>query len=144
MIIIFFTHIVYAKYVSMYKIKSSNSIEMPILVIEGDEILKINEINNIGYYKFSIKNFNEINISETSFLYTIEILSNTDESIQFELYRDEEQIPLKNLKTDKLLIQGNEKIEQKYELKIIYDETKEGNEINEKVQIRVYSEQKMI
>lgn len=144
MIIIFFTHIVYAKYVSMYKIKSSNSIEMPILVIEGDEILKINEINNIGYYKFSIKNFNEINISETSFLYTIEILSNTDESIQFELYRDEEQIPLKDLKTDKLLIQGNEKIEQKYELKIIYDETKEGNEINEKVQIRVYSEQKMI
>ena len=146
MILLLSTHIVYAKYIAIDKITSSLEIATPIFIVEGQETTKINEINNIGYYEFSIKNFNETNISKTGFLYTIEILSNTDESIQFELYNEEKQISLENLKTQKLSIGGNEKIEQKYKLKVIYDSTKGNNGIDilEEVQVKVHSEQEKI
>ena len=145
-IILLSTHAVYAKYITADKISSTFNIAKPIFIVEGKETTKISQINNIGYYEFSIKNFNETNISETAFLYTIEIISNTDESIQFELYNEETQIPLENLKTQQLSIIANEKIEQKYKLKVIYDSTKEssGKDILEEVQIKVHSEQENI
>lgn len=111
--------------------------------MEGKEPTRISETNNIGYYEFLIKNFNETDVSDIGFLYTIEILSNTDESIQFELYNQDKQIPLENLKSQKLSIIGNEKVEQKYRLKVTYDNTTEniGREILEEVQIKIHSEQ---
>lgn len=140
------TQIVYAKYIYVDKKSATLDIATPIFIVRGGETTKISEINNIGYYEFSIKNFNETQISETGFLYTIEIISDTDESIQFELYNEEAQIPLENLKTEKLSISGNEKIEQKYQLKVIYDSSKgsRGQDILEEVQVRVHSEQEPI
>lgn len=125
---------------------STFNVATPIFIVEGKETTKISEINNIGYYEFSIKNFNESNISETGFLYTIEVISNTDESIRFELYNEEKQIPLENFKTEELSIIGNEKVEQKYKLKVIYDSTQwnEGKDILEEVQVKVHSEQEKI
>lgn len=122
---------------------SINNVAKPIFIVEGNELAQISEKNNIGYYEFSIKNFYETDISEVDFLYTIEILSNADEFIQFELYNENVQIPLENLKTQPLSIKGNEKVEQKYKLKIIYDSTKvtQGEDILDEVQIKVYSEQ---
>lgn len=119
------------------------NIATPIFIVESGEATKINEINNIGYYEFSIKNFNETNVSEVGFLYDIEIISKIDETVQFELYNKEIQIPLQNLKTDELFISGNEKIEQKYKLKVIYDSSKgnSGHDILEEVQVKVHSEQ---
>ena len=146
LIILLSTHIVYAKYITIDKISGKFAVASPIFIVEGKEKTKISEINNIGYYEFIIKNYNETNISETSFWYTIEILSNTDESIQFELYNKDKQIPLKNLKTEQLSIIGNEKIEEKYKLKVIYDSQKAtvGKNILEEVQIKVHSEQETI
>jgi len=136
----------YAKYLATDKISSQFSIATPIFVVQGGEIIKINEINNIGYYEFSIKNFNESNISEADFLYTIEIVANTDESIQFELYSNERLIALEDLKTQKLSIRGGEKIEQNYTLKVIYDSTRgtKGKDMLEEVQVKVHSEQEKI
>lgn len=125
--------------------KASNSIEIvnPIFSVEGKETTKISAIQNIGYYEFSIKNYNEENISKLGFLYTIEVISETDESIQFELYREDEQIELNDLKTNQLYIAGNEKIEQKYKLKVTYDKTKgkKGQDILQEVQLKIHSEQ---
>lgn len=145
-IILLSSHIVYAKYITVDKLTSTLNIATPIFIVKGKETTKISEINNIGYYEFSIKNFNETSISEIGFLYTIEIVSDTDESIQFELYNEEKQIPLENLKTQELSIIGNEKVEQKYKLKVIYDNTKgnEGKDILGEVQIKVHSEQEKI
>ena len=133
----------YAKYIVTDKISSQFSIANPIFIVQSGETTKVNHINNIGYYEFVIKNFNETNISDVGFLYTIEIISNTEESIQFELYKDNTQVSLNNLKTQKLFIEGKEKIEQNYKLKVIYDNSKgtEGKNIFEEVQIRVHSEQ---
>lgn len=127
------------------KEKASNSIEIvnPIFSVEGKETTKISAIQNIGYYEFSIKNYNEENISKLGFLYTIEVISETDESIQFELYREDEQIELNDLKTNQLYIAGNEKVEQKYKLKVTYDKTKgkKGQDILQEVQLKIHSEQ---
>lgn len=136
----------YAKYISVDKISSQFSIATPIFVVQGGETIKISEINNIGYYEFSIKNFDENNISEVGFLYTIEIIANADDSIQFELYSNEIPIALEDFKTPKLSISGSEKIEQNYTLKVIYDSTKgiQGKDILEEVQVKVHSEQEKI
>lgn len=146
LICLLLTHIVYAKYITVDKISTGFNIANPIFIVEGKEATKISEINNIGYYEFSIKNFDESKISEIGFLYTIEILSNTDESIQFELYSDDKLIPLNELKTTELSIKGNEKIEKEYKLKVIYDSSKgtEGKDILEEVQVKVHSEQEKI
>lgn len=145
-IILLSTHIVYAKYITVDKISGTAGIATPIFIVEGKETTKINEINNIGYYEFSIKNFDENKISETGFSYIIEIISKTDESIKFELYKDESKIALDNLKTKNLSICGNEMEEHKYKLKVIYDKTKgnSGKDILEEVQIKVHSEQEII
>ena len=138
-----FTPIVYAKYISIERASSTLNIAQPIFVVEGNQTTKISETNNIGYYEFSIKNFNETDISETSFLYTIEIIADIDESIKYELYHGEEVVKLENLKTQQLSIKGHEKIEEKYKLKVIYDSSKatEQTDITKEVQVKVYSEQ---
>ena len=145
-IILLSTHIVYAKYITVDKLTSTLSIARPIFIVEGGETTKISEINNIGYYEFSVKNFDENNISEIGFLYTIEILANTDDSILFELYNEERQISLEKLKTERLLIGGNEKEEHKYKLKVTYDSSKGiiGKDILEEVQVKVHSEQEKL
>ena len=134
--------IAYAKYISIEKIQSKTGIAKPIFSFEGNEVIEISEKNNIGYYEFSIKNFNETEVSETGFLYTIEIVCDSEEAIEIELYNEENQIDLNNLKTETILIKGNEKIEQKYKLKVIYDITKgTKKDILGDVQVRVLSEQ---
>ncbi len=141
-----FIQITYAKYISEENSSLKFEIAKPIFIVDGKQTTKISEINNIGYYEFSIKNFDETNISETGFFYIIEIVSKTDDSIQFELYNEEKMMQLNDLKTEKIYIKGNEKIEQKYKLKVIYDKTKgtQGKDILEEVQIKVHSEQEKI
>jgi len=146
LIILLFVNIAYAKYITIEKASSSTDIAVPIFIVEGNEKIIISDTNNIGYYEFFIKNFNDTNISETNFLYTIEIISNLDDKIQFELYNEDTQIPLENMKTAQIQINGNEKIEQKYKLKIIYNnnQNRSEEEILDEVQIRVCSEQEKI
>ena len=141
-LIILFVPITYAKYISVEKIKSKTEISKPIFSFVGNEVIEISKTNNIGYYEFSIKNFNETEVSETGFLYTIEIVCDSEEAIEFELYNEENEIQLNELKTAQISINGNEKIEQKYKLKVTYDITKGTKEdILGDVQVRVLSEQ---
>lgn len=135
-----------AKYLEIEKLSTKMEIAKPIFIVEGKETTKISEINNIGYYEFSIKNYNDTEISETGFTYTIEVIAEKNESIQFELYKEEEKIELENLKTQKLEIKAKEKTEQKYKLKAIYDETKgeKDKDILQEVQVKVHSEQQKV
>lgn len=144
--IILFTHVVYAKYVTIEKINSIFKIATPIFIVEGKEKLQINELNNIGFYEFSVKNFKENEISETGFLYSIEIISKLENILEFELYSEDSIIELNNLKTEKILISGNKKIEQNYKLKIKYNNLYENinEDIWDEVQIKIHSEQEKI
>ncbi len=144
--IILFTHVVYAKYVTIEKINSIFKIATPIFIVEGKEKLQISELNNIGFYEFSVKNFKENEISETGFLYSIEIISKLENILEFELYSEDSIIELNNLKTEKILISGNKKIEQNYKLKIKYNNLSENinEDIWDEVQIKIHSEQEKI
>lgn len=144
-VLIFSAPISYAKYIKTETLNAKQEIATPILEIEEGETIQIDKTNNIGYYEFSIKNFNEEKMSETGFLYTIEIISNIGEEVQFELYNGEKNVPLQNLKTEELSISGNEKEEQKYKLKITYNNTEKVKEESiEEIQIKVHSEQEKI
>lgn len=138
--------ITFAKYKTSEVFNKNLEIATPTFVVEGNETTKISAINNIGFYEFSIKNYNDAQVSETGFSYIIEIVSNTDESVQFELYDENGEIPLENMKTETLVIPGNQKIEQKYKLKVTYDKNlgTKGKDILEEVQVRVHSEQAQI
>lgn len=138
----FSAQISYARYFKTETLNAVQEIATPIFKVEEGNIIQIDKINNIGYYEFSVKNFNERNVSEIGFSYTIEIISNLEDLVQFELYNGEKQIQLQDLKTEKITITGNEKIEQKYKLKIIYNNIKEVKEESiEKIQIKLNSEQ---
>ena len=137
---------VYAKYIQYIEVKSSTEIAKPVFIVEGTEQSKINSINNIGYYEFYVRNYNETEISDIGFNYIIEVISKQDKSITFELYKGDENIVLENLKTEKMYIGANEKIEQKYKLKVTYnkDLNEIGKDILQEVQIKVHSEQEKI
>lgn len=111
--------------------------------MQGTEATKISEINNVGYYDFVVKNYNEKNISDVSQNYTIEIISNTNEAVEYELYNNEEKLELTDNKTNDIFIEGSEEKEHHYRLKITYDENKRNSEesILEDVQVKVHSEQ---
>ncbi len=133
----------FAKYISKIKTIGTIEIAKPIFIVEGTEKTKINEINNIGFYEFKVKNYDDTQISETDFLYTIEIMSDICENVKFELYNEDKPIPLKNQKTDTLYISGNVKTEQNYKLKVTYDKKlgNNGKNILEEVQVKVHAEQ---
>lgn len=141
--ILLLTPIVFAKYQSLDILNNKTEIAKPIFEVQGTESSKISAIQNKGYYDFTIKNFNDTGISEIGFLYTIEIIADVDESVQFELYKEDEKIELQDLKTKLLSIQANQEIEQNYKLIVTYDSSlgEKGKDILQEVQIKVHSEQ---
>lgn len=139
---IFSANISYARYIKNECLNIVQEIANPVLEIKEGEIIKIDKINNIGFYEFSIKNFNSKKISEIDSEYTIEIVSDIEEAVKFELYNGEKQVNLQDLKTEPILIKGNNKTEENYKLKIIYNDVKDiKSNIMSKIQIKIHSEQ---
>ena len=139
---IFSANISYARYIKNECLNIVQEIANPVLEVKEGEIIKIDKINNIGFYEFSIKNFNSKKISEIDSEYTIEIVSDIEEAVKFELYNGEKQVNLQDLKTEPILIKGNNKIEENYKLKIIYNDVKDiKSNIMSKIQIKIHSEQ---
>ena len=144
-VLIFTAHMSYARYVKTEILNAAQEIAIPIFELKEGGSIKIDKTNNTGFYEFSIRNFNEKNISEIDFLYTIEIISNIGQAAQIELYDEEKQIPLENLKTEPISIKGHKKIEKNYKLKITYDCARDIKyNTTEKVQIKVHSEQQKV
>lgn len=132
----------YARYIKNECLNIVQEIANPVLEVEEGKIIKIDKINNTGVYEFSIKNFNSKKISEIDSEYTIEIISDIKDVVKFELYNGEKQIQLQNLKTEPILIKGNNKIKEDYKLKIIYNDVNNiKSNIISNIQIKIHSEQ---
>lgn len=136
----------FAKFEVTKNLLVKTDIAVPVLEVEGTETTKVSAINNIGYYDFSIKNFNQENVSDVSQNYSIEIVANLDEAVKFELFQDNQPVELNNNKTKDIFIEGIEEKEHKYRLKVSYDNSKNNlqKDILEDVQIKVHSEQAKI
>lgn len=133
-----------AKTIEQFILKSTAEIAEPILIVENNPSIDITALNNTGTYTFKIKNYNEHNqITQTDLKYYIEILSNTDNSIDIELYQNENKIELINNKTEYIEISKDKKEEREYKIKITYDKDKSNtiNDILEKIQVRIHTEQ---
>lgn len=102
--------------------------------------------NEEGTYYFKVKNYNkDEEITDVDLLYTIEILTKTDESVTFKLFKNDKEVPLENNKSQEFLITKNAKQEDNYKLKILYDKEKaQGRDLFQDVQIKVHTEQRKI
>ena len=141
-ILLFISSFSLGKQLTDVSIDTNAQIAKPILVVENNPA--IDNKNNKGSYDFKVKNYNEVNeINQVPLKYSIEILTKTDESISFKLYKNNQEVALINNKTDEMLIKPNEKQEENYKLEIVYDSGKSvtNKNILEQVQIKVHSEQ---
>lgn len=133
-----------AKVLEDFIINAKAEIAEPILIVENNPSIDITAVNNYGEYIFKVKNYNEQNkLTQTDLRYYIEILSNVDESVNIELYQGDNKIELINNKTDFIQISKDKKEEKEYKIKITYDRNKSNNinDILEKIQVKVHSEQ---
>lgn len=145
-LILFLTGYSIGKSFSEIKINSLADISKPIIIVDSNEKINVTAEKNIGEYHFSIQNYNENEINEALLHYKIEIIANVDETITFELYKNNEQIKIDKNVTDYIDIGKNKKEKHDYKLKIIYDKNKSENiyDIIEKIQVKVHTEQKKI
>ena len=142
--ITFFSGVSIGKAVYNTNIKNNTKIAKPILEVEKDSEVIITEENKKGEYTFTIKNYNQAEeISQVDLTYYIEILENDlDNAIQYQLYKDNEIVDLKENRTETMTFRKDLKEEQQYTLKVTYDDSKMTIEdIIQDIQIKVHSEQ---
>ena len=133
-----------AKCIDEYIIKGKMKIAEPILEIENNPIINITESQNYGEYIFKIRNYNnKEKITETDLKYYIEISPKLDNSINLELYQNDDEIKLTDNKTEYIKISKDQKEERGYKIKITYDKnnTVEVGDILEQIQVKVHTEQ---
>ncbi len=143
-IILFFSGYSMGKAYSNTSIYTNAKIAEPILVVENNPPIEVNGKKQKEYYNFKVKNYNENGeITQVDLNYYIEILTKTEEAISFKLYKDEQEIPLNNNKTDTIKMEKGGVQEHNYRLEINYDKSKNTsiNDIIQDVQIKVHSEQ---
>ena len=142
--ITFFSGVSIGKAVYNSHIKNKTQIAKPVLEVEKGSEITITEENKKGEYTFIVKNYNQAEeISQVDLTYYIEILENNlDKSIQYQLYKDNEPLELKENKTETMTFHKDQKEEQHYTLKVTYDDSKNTIEdIMQDIQIKVHSEQ---
>lgn len=143
-IVLFFSGYSMGKEYSNTIVETKARIAKPILIVENSPVVELNGKKQREYYDFKVKNYQENEeITGVDLTYNIEILSPKEKAISFKLYKDMQEIPLKNNKTDNMKLQKDNKQEDCYQLAIIYDKTQNYsiNDILQDVQIKVHSEQ---
>ena len=142
-IILSLTGITLAKYISTVNGKGIAKIAKPIFEIDTEESLKITNLSSKGSYNFAIRNYDKNEINEVEQEYYIEIISNVDKAIEFELYNEDEKLELKNNKTKTIKMDKQNKVEHKYRLDIKYNDDKTKTEdIIGNIEIKIHSIQK--
>lgn len=141
-LIISFSEISLGKYFSKTNIEVKSEIAKPILKIEGDKELNINNLKEKETYNFKIKNYDETNqITQIDLEYYIEILSKENENIKFKIYKEDKELKMYENKTEKFLLSKEQKQEDNYKIEILLNNIS-AQEIIQDIEITVYSEQK--
>lgn len=144
MVIIFFlSGFSIGKEIAKSNIKTTGSIAEPILKVDKSETVQINNDTEKEIYEFTVRNYDESgNITEVDLEYYVEILTNINSNFSLKIYKDDNEIELKENKTSKFIMNKNKKQDDKYKIEIICDEEKQIKELIQEVQMKVYSEQK--
>ena len=132
----------YSKYNKNVKANSSIEVAEPIFIVDGANDIKIDGIEDTTY-DFSVKNFNLIKNSDVELNYYIQFENNSNADLEFILTKDNEEVILKNNKTDLMYLTNLFNQEDKYSLKIKYTNNPGiVTDIDGNVQIKVEALQK--
>ena len=130
------------KYFNKTKINVNSGVAIPIIKLEGEQKLIINNNQGNKVYNLAVKNYDENEqITQVELEYYIEIISKKNDDINFKIYKEEIELNINNNKTEKFLLTKENKQQDNYKIEILLNK-KISEDILQNVEIKVYSEQK--
>lgn len=130
------------KYFNKTKINVNSGVAIPIIKLEGEQKLIINNNQENKVYNLAVKNYDENEqITQVELEYYIEIISKKNDDINFKIYKEEKELNINNNKTEKFLLTKENKQQDNYKIEILLNK-KISEDIFQNVEIKVYSEQK--
>ena len=130
------------KYFNKTKINLNSGVAIPIIKLEGEQKLIINNNQENKVYNLAVKNYDENEqITQVELEYYIEIISKKNDDINFKIYKEEKELNINNNKTEKFLLTKENKQRDNYKIEILLNK-KISEDILQNVEIKVYSEQK--
>lgn len=130
------------KYFNKTKINVNSGVAIPIIKLEGEQKLIINNNQKNKVYNLAVKNYDENEqITQVELEYYIEIISKKNDDINFKIYKEEKELNINNNKTEKFLLTKENKQQDNYKIEILLNK-KISEDILQNVEIKVYSEQK--
>ena len=130
------------KYFNKTKINVNSGVAIPIIKLEGEQKLIINNNQGNKVYNLAVKNYDEnAQITQVELEYYIEIISKKNDNINFKIYKEEKELNINNNKTEKFLLTKENKQRDNYKIEILLNK-KISEDILQNVKIKVYSEQK--
>lgn len=131
------------KYFNKTKINVNSGVAIPIIKLEGEQKLIINNNQENKVYNLAVKNYDENEqITQVELEYYIEIISKKNDDINFKIYKEEKELNINNNKTEKFLLTKENKQQDNYKIEILLNK-KISEDILQNVEIKVYSEQKI-
>ena len=130
------------KYFNKTKINVNSGVAIPIIKLEGEQKLIINNNQENKVYNLAVKNYDENEqITQVELEYYIEIISKKNDNINFKIYKEEKELNINNNKTENFLLTKENKQRDNYKIEILLNK-KISEDILQNVEIKVYSEQK--
>ena len=124
------------------KINVNSGVAIPIIKLEGEQKLIINNNQENKVYNLAVKNYDENEqITQVELEYYIEIISKKNDDINFKIYKEKKELNINNNKTEKFLLTKENKQQDNYKIEILLNK-KISEDILQNVEIKVYSEQK--
>lgn len=130
------------KYFNKTKINVNSGVAIPIIKLEGEQKLIINNNQENKVYNLAVKNYDENEqITQVELEYYIEIISKRNDDINFKIYKEEKELNINNNKTEKFLLTKENKQQDNYKIEILLNK-KISENILQNIEIKVCSEQK--
>lgn len=130
------------KYFNKTKINVNSGVAIPIIKLEGEQKLIINNNQENKVYNLAVKNYDENEqITQVELEYYIEIISKKNDDINFKIYKEEKELNINNNKTEKFLLTKENKQQDNYKIEILLNKKMSEN-ILQNIEIKVCSEQK--
>lgn len=130
------------KYFNKTKINVNSGVAMPIIKLEGEQKLIINNNQENKVYNLAVKNYDENEqITQIELEYYIEIISPKNDNINLKIYKEEKELNINNNKTEKFLLTKENKQQDNYKIEILLNKKMSEN-ILQNIEIKVCSEQK--
>ena len=90
------------KYFNKTKINVNSGVAIPIIKLEGEQKLIINNNQENKVYNLAVKNYDENEqITQVELEYYIEIISKKNDDINFKIYKEKKELNINNNKTEK-------------------------------------------